>query len=239
MNRLKCLIVDDEPVARKIIREYIDDVDFLELSGEVENPARAAPFLGGDHGADLIFLDVQMPGMNGIDFLKTVHPAPMTVLTTAYPQYALQGFELDVLDYLVKPIGFDRFLKAAHKAREYHLMKTVFQENGAVPDAFFVKSDRRIEKIAFHEILYVQAMANYVVIHTPTRKYVAHLTLKGVEESLPADQFVRIHKSYVVALSAVTSIESTAAALGPRVLPVSKHYRTAAMQKIQPFLLKR
>jgi DNA-binding LytR/AlgR family response regulator len=238
MSSLRCLIVDDEPVARKIIREYIDDVDFLELAGEAENPAQTTAYLTGD-AIDLIFLDVQMPGMNGIDFLKTVHPSTMTVMTTAFPEYALEGFDLDVLDYLVKPIAFERFLKAVQKARDYHLMKTSFQEGGASQDGFFIKCEGKIEKILIQEILYVKAMANYVILHTAQRKYVAYMTLKGLGEKLPAGLFVRIHKSYLVSLQAIDQIKNNMAVLGNMNLPVSKHYRHDALEKINQVLFKR
>lgn len=240
MSPLQCLIIDDEPVARKVIREYIEDTDFLALLGEAENPVKAGIMMQEKH-TDLVFLDIQMPRMSGIDFLKTAQSLPMAVITTAYPEYALQGFELDVLDYLIKPIGFDRFLKAAHKAREYHQMKT--GGGGGDPEfmqqAFFIKCDRKIEKIVISDIVYVQALANYVVIHTQQRKYVTYITFKGIEERLPQDSFVRIHKSYLVALSAISNIDHNKVSISRTILPLSKHYKQQAMEKIRPFVVKK
>jgi len=238
MNPLQCLIIDDEPVARKVIREYIEDTDFLALAGEAENPVKAGAMLQ-EQQADLVFLDIQMPRMSGIDFLKTAQPLPMAVITTAYPEYALQGFELDVLDYLIKPIGFERFLKAAHKAREYYQMKAGSGEPAFTQHAFFIKCDRKIEKIVISDIIYIQALANYVVIHTQQRKYVTYITFKGIEERLPQDSFVRIHKSYLVALDAISNIDHNKVSISRTVLPLSKYYKQQAMEKIRPFLVRK
>jgi DNA-binding LytR/AlgR family response regulator len=238
MTPLKCLIIDDEPIARKIIREYVADIRFLELVGEAENPIRTRHFLA-EHAVDLIFLDVEMPGMNGIEFLRLVHPSTLTILTTAYPQYALQGYELDVLDYLVKPISFERFLKAVQKAQHYHQLTHNSSAGPAPAEAIFIKCERKIERIQVDDILYVKAMANYVVLHTAQRKYIAYQSMKGMEEKLPAGLFVRIHKSYLVALPAISSIDHHQVLLGETALPVSKSYRQAALEKIDPFLIRR
>lgn len=239
MNKLNCLIVDDEPLARQVLREYVADVDFLMLAGEAENPVAANNLLGGNQ-IDLIFLDVQMPKMSGLEFLKNVQPAALTVITTAFPEYALQGFEFDALDYLLKPIGFDRFLKAVNKARDFHRLKKFSgQPNETAAEFFFVKCEQKIEKINLADVLYVEGMSNYVVIHTPERRYIAYLTFKGIAEKLPQDQFVRVHKSYLVALRAITSLDADEVKLAQKRLPISKHYRAHVLEKINSALFKR
>ena len=239
MISLKCLIIDDEPVARKIIREYIEDVDFLALAGEAENVMDAGISSAREGDIDLIFLDIQMPGMNGIDFLDQIHPSALTIMTTAYPDYALRGYDLDVLDYLVKPISFERFLKAAHKALDLYSMKLKAGTPQNGEDTILIKCDRRIERILIRDILYVEAMANYVIVHTSQKRFITYLTFKGIGEQLPSSLFVRIHKSYLVALSAITCVENNKALVGTALLPISKYYRRAAMKEIKELILKR
>ena len=166
---LQCIIVDDEPSARKLLEEYIEDVDFLELVGKAENPLKANAILNTQQ-VDLMFLDVDMPKMSGIEFLRSIPSLPLAIMTTAYTEYAIQGFELDVLDYLVKPISFERFLKACNKAREYFTSSsTSATGTTAQADFFFVKCDGKIEKVFHEELIYVEAMLNYVVLHTENR----------------------------------------------------------------------
>ena len=234
MKKLSCMIIEDEPVARKIIREYIDDIDFLETVAEAENAEDATKVLR-ENNISILFLDIQMPGINGIEFLKKNTDDRMVIMTTAYPQYALQGFELDVMDYLVKPIPFDRFLKAVNKCRDYEQMKS----GGVDKDALFIKCDRRIEKVMIQDIQYVKGMANYVIIHTAQRKYITYFRFKDIEEQLPSDHFARVHKSYIVALNSVNTIAANKVFIGSLGLPVSKFYRNSFIKKIEPLLLKR
>jgi DNA-binding LytR/AlgR family response regulator len=155
--------VDDEPVARKLLEEYIEDIDFLQLAGKAENPVKASTLLKSTK-VDLMFLDINMPHMSGIDFLRTASQLPLTIMTTAYTEYAIDGFELDVVDYLVKPFSFERFLKACTKAKEYYELKNRQTENITnVPELnyFFVKCDSRIEKILYDDLIYIEAMLNY------------------------------------------------------------------------------
>jgi DNA-binding LytR/AlgR family response regulator len=231
MNPLKCFIIDDEPVARKIIREYIAETDFLVLEGEAESPAQLGAQLAS--GIELLFLDVQMPGINGIEFLRSMKDSKtLTILSTAYPEYALQGFELDVLDYLVKPISNERFLKACHKALDYFQLKAKAGKATEAEEMLFIKCDRAMERIFIRDILYVEAMANYVILHTPKRRYITYQSFTGMIEKLPAGMFVRIHKSYLVALRALSSIAGNKAILGGTQLPISRYYRSSAMKKI-------
>jgi DNA-binding LytR/AlgR family response regulator len=233
---LKVVIVDDEPVARKVIREYVEDIDFLELAGMAENPLKADALLAEQH-VDLIFLDINMPKLSGIEFLRASggrERQPLVIITTAYAEYALDGFELDVVDYLVKPIAFDRFLKACQKARLRHAgrLSVGAGEEPKPPDHCFIKCGDSLEKIVFSELLYVEAMMNYIVLRTTGKKLIAYLTLKGVLAQLPARQFIQVHKSFVVNRDLITSIRGNTLQLGTATVPVSQHYYETAMQEI-------
>jgi DNA-binding LytR/AlgR family response regulator len=175
---IKCIIIDDEPLARKGLKEYIADVNFLELIGEFDNGLKAAELLNKGE-VQLLFLDIQLPRITGLDFFKSLQQPPPVIFTTAYPQYALEGFEVNALDYLVKPISFERFLKAVMKAREYYEVR---DNNTATPavsaDYFFIKSDNKLVKLFFEDLLFAEALQNYVVIHTKEKKYITYLTFK-------------------------------------------------------------
>jgi DNA-binding LytR/AlgR family response regulator len=256
---LKAIIVDDEPVARKVLREYIEDIDYLELAGMAENPLKADALMA-EKRIDLLFLDINMPKLTGIEFLRAGGGGhhPLVIITTAYAEYALDGFELDVVDYLVKPISFERFLKACGKARSrYAERESGTRKPGAdgpagrgadgpagersgggagvggqAADHFFVKCGDSLEKIVYGELLYVEAMMNYIVLHTVSRKHIAYLTLKGMLTQLPASHFVQVHKSFIVNREMVSSIRGNMLQLGPATVPVSQHFYEAAMREI-------
>src|ERR1700761_1715617 len=197
---LKAIIVDDEPVARKVLREYIEDIDYLELAGMAENPLKADALMA-EKRIDLLFLDINMPKLSGIEFLRASGGGPhqpLGIITTAYAEYALDGFELDVVDYLVKPIPFERFLKACQKARARFSDKGPTEGVPAPANHFFVKCGDSLEKIVYSELLYVEAMMNYIVLHTTSKKLIAYLTLKGILSQLPSPDFVQVHKSFIV-----------------------------------------
>lgn len=229
---INCIIIDDEPLARKGMREYIDDIDFLRLAGEFESPVKATAVMSRED-IRLVFLDIQMPKLTGIDFLKSLKTAPPVIFTTAYPQYALDGYELNALDYLVKPISFDRFLKAALKAREYYELR----EKNAGADApaathFFIKADSRLVKIHYSDILFVEAMQNYVVIHTKQKKHITYLTFHAVEAYLLPPVFIKTHKSYIVAAEKIDSIEGNIIRIGSHEIPVSRNLKDEVMDKL-------
>jgi DNA-binding LytR/AlgR family response regulator len=229
--KLKCIIVDDEPVARKLLEEYIADVEFLELAGKAENPVRASALLNGN--VDLMFLDINMPKMSGIEFLKTSVSLPATIMTTAYSEYALEGFELNVLDYLVKPFAFDRFVKACNKARDYlQLQQKAGESNKLTVDYFFVKCNGIIEKVIFSELVYVEAKQNYVVLHTSEKKLIVYLTLKGISSQLPEHMFLKIHKSTIINLGRITSIEGNVVKLGTTSAVISQNLFDEVMKAI-------
>jgi DNA-binding LytR/AlgR family response regulator len=230
-EKIKTIVVEDEPLAREGLLNYIREVSFLHVVKACEDAMEANTVLASDN-IDLMFLDIQMPRITGIDFLKSLKNPPMVIMTTAYPNFALQGFELDVLDYLVKPFPFDRFLKAANKSRDFFELKskkTDAEKNAA--DYFFVKVDHRYEKIHFKDILYVEGMENYVVIYTNSQKYVTLLRMKVMEEMLPQD-FMRIHKSFIVSISAISSIDGNEVVVGGKRLPISREKKSEIMERL-------
>jgi DNA-binding LytR/AlgR family response regulator len=232
---LKAVIVDDEPVARKVIKEYLEDIEFVELAGMAENPLKADALLA-EVQADLLFLDINMPKLSGIEFLRASAGRPnqpMVIITTAYAEYALDGFELDVVDYLVKPISFERFLRACNKARSKYGERTPAAAGmDTRPDHFFVKCDGSLEKVLYAELEYVEALTNYIVLHTTNRQLIVYLTLKGVLASLPAERFVKVHKSFIVNKDSIRSIRGNMLQLSKAEIPVSQHYYESAMQDI-------
>lgn len=237
MRKMRCIIVDDEPVARKIIREFTEQVPFLELVGEFENVAKTKAFLHSDH-ADLMFLDIEMPKMSGLDYLKRSTVDPLVILTTAFPEYALEGYELDIIDYLLKPVAFSRFLKAVQKAKEYNDLRHT-QPLVPHPSYLFVRSEKRIEKIELKDILYIESFGNYVNIHTEQKKILAYLTLKGLESQLPAQEFIKIHQSFLVSFSHISAIEGNQVFVNNKPLPISRNYREGVMKVVEQRLLKR
>jgi len=233
---LKCVAIDDEPLARECIANYVREIDFLELTGTGSNPVDLTKLLD-EKKVDLVFLDIQMPVINGIEFLKMTANPPMVIITTAYPSYALEGFQLDVLDYLVKPITFNRFFKAVSKAKDYqHLLeKSVSADvvkNSADEEYFFIKCDYKYERIYFNDILYIEAMQNYVTIYTTKGKYITLLYLKNVEQNLDKKSFIRVHKSYVVSISKIESIENNEIVMQSYRIPISRNYRDEVIERV-------
>lgn len=233
---LTCVIVDDEPLARECISHYVDQVDFLKLTGTGCNPLELNRLLDTQK-TDLVFLDIQMPVMNGIDFLKVAENPPMVIITTAYPGFALESYQLDVIDYLVKPITFARFFKAVTKAKDYHrlLIQSAVVGNSttsARDDYFFIKCDYKYEKICFDDVLFIQGMQNYVTIHTRNGKYITLLYLKNVEENLDRQDFIRVHKSYVVSISKIEAIESNEILIESFRIPISRNYRQELIDRV-------
>jgi DNA-binding LytR/AlgR family response regulator len=237
MKKLSCIIVDDEPVARKILHEFVDQVPFMDLQGKFENAMKAEMFLK-NNTIDIIFLDIEMPKISGLQFLQKMNIESMVILTTAFPQYALEGYELDIIDYLLKPFALSRFLKAVQKAKDYYQMKTM--TTGALqPSYIFIKSDKRIEKIELGDILYAESVGNYVSVYTENKKIIAYLTMKSLESQLPPDEFIKIHQSYMVNCSKIDAIEGNEIKIGSRSLPMSRNYREMVMKIVHQRLLKR
>jgi DNA-binding LytR/AlgR family response regulator len=230
--KLKCIIIEDEPVARKVLQEFVEEIDYLTLAGHAENPLKAISLLN-DTNADIIFLDINMPKITGIDFLKTSKFNAQVIITTAYPVYAVEAYGLDVLDYLVKPVSFERFLKACNKAKELIQQKKATPQQTTIPDDhFFVKSDNQIEKVYYHDLLYAEAMMNYVMLYTVSKKIMVYLTIKGLEEQLPAEIFVKVHKSFIVNKIKVKSIEGNIINIGNEKITISQGLREKVVQEI-------
>jgi DNA-binding LytR/AlgR family response regulator len=223
--KISCVITDDEPMARKGLESYVQKISFLQLAGICEDAMQLNELLQKQK-IDLLFLDIEMPYLSGIELLKIVKDPPKVILTTAYENYAVQGFELDVLDYLLKPISFERFLKAANKAADYFASR-----HQPTTDYLFVKADGRLEKIFFRDIVCIEALENYVAIHTPARKWITHATLKSVQAMLPA-HFVQPHKSWLVNPDYITAVEGNLLHCGPHQIPISKYQKEEVLQKI-------
>lgn len=232
--KTKCLIIDDEPLARDLIRNHIEKLDNFEIVGECGDAMKALQVLR-TQPVDLMFMDIQMPQITGIEFLKTLKNPPKVIITTAYRQYALEGFELDVVDFLLKPITFERFLKSVNKYFQ------VTQDNGvngvAIPaaapheDAFiYVKENKRVIKLLLKEILYVEGLSEYVKIYTGSKRIITKTSMTNMEEKLPDDGFMRIHKSYIVSLNKIEAFTSTSIEVNGKELPVGRSYKNRVSQ---------
>ncbi len=235
MNRkLRVLIVEDEHLAAEGLKSYVAEIDFLELNAYCENALIANKILA-EQSIDLIFLDIQMPKLTGIDFLKSLSKPPMVIFTTAYPNYALQGYELDVIDYLVKPYPFDRFLKAVNKAKDRFVLEqsdTADSYSQFKADYFFVKTDHKLEKVILSDIYFIKAMENYVVIYTSNQKIMSLMTMKSMEEKLAEEQFLRIHKSYIVNIQKIESLEGNFLNVKSHQLPISRQKKQEVLDRI-------
>lgn len=232
------MIVDDEPLAQKGLTEYVKDIPLLDLVATCDNATQAFPFISNKE-ADLLFLDIEMPELTGIDFIKSLTEKPAVIFTTAYQQYALQGYELDVMDYLVKPISFERFLKAVNKAADFIQAKRTMGIAAEEHGYFFVKVNYTIEKIFYDEVFYIEALQNYIAIYLADRKIVSYMTISHMMKQLPSAMFMRIHKSYIVALQKIDSITGNKVLIRSGTLPVSRNIKEALLQAIGGKLIKR
>jgi two-component system LytT family response regulator len=231
--RLKCLVIDDKPLAIDILADYIGKIPFLELAATTTNPVEGLNIIRNQQ-IDLIFLDIQMPELNGLQFIKIAGKQSKVILTTAYTEYALDGYEHDVIDYLLKPIAFDRFYRAAQKALQIFTpsdpVKAVpfITENPQRQNTaayLFVKTEHRIQRVNLDDILYIEGLQNYISMQTPTERILSLQTLKRIEEQLPVTDFVRVHKSFIVALKHITYIERSRIFIGETIIPVGDSYR--------------
>lgn len=222
---IRCIAVDDEPLALDLLEDNIHKVPFLQLVARCEDAIEAMKVMQQE-SIDLIFLDIQMPGLTGLQFIQSMAQKPMVILVTAYEKFALEGFNLDVLDYLVKPVPLDRFIKACNKAWEYHLLKS---KNAAGADYFFVNVDYSLLKVVFTDIMWVEGLKDYVRIHlrSSSKPVITRMPMKSVEEVLPPSKFVRVHKSYIVSIAYITAVRKNTVFIGPTEIPVSESYPDA------------
>lgn len=227
--KIKCLIVDDEPLAINVLKKHLSNFNELELWGTCQNAEEAAQLLKGSE-VQLMFLDINMPGTNGIAFIKSLENPPGIVLTTAYREYAVEGFDLEVIDYLVKPIAFPRFKKTVEKASSLllQLQQKKATEKGTSPDAdnfIFVKADKRNVKVYFSDILYIESLKDYIKINTIEECLIVHFNLTGFTNLLPKDSFLRIHRSYTISLDKIKSLEGNTIHLNEKTLPIGRIYQ--------------
>lgn len=223
---LNCIAVDDEKLVLDLLVDNIKQVPFLNLVARCKNAMEAADVLHKEK-VDLIFLDIQMPGLNGLQFLKSLKRPPMVIFVTAYKDYAVEGFTLDAVDYLVKPVAFERFLKACNKAFELYNLQQKSGPKELLPDFFFVYVEYNLVKISIPDVLYIESMKDYVKIYlqSASKPIMTKMSLKSLEEKLLPYRFVRIHKSYVVSADKVTAIKRDLICLGPIELPLGESYR--------------
>lgn len=225
---MRCIIVDDEPLAREGMELNVEDVPYLELVGQFSNALEANAFLQ-TNSVDLIFLDIQMPGITGLEFLRTLkNNRPMCILTTAYPQYALESFELDVVDYLVKPIRLQRFIKAVNKAKEMYdlVQKAENTVEEVAADYIYIKADRKYLRIFYKNLLYIKGMKDYVMIYTlDGKKVMTAMNIKTINSQLPDNIFARVNKSFIINVQHIDSIEMDFIQLGGEEIPIGRTYK--------------
>ena len=229
---IRCLIVDDEPLALHILEDYISKIPFLQLVKATTNPIEALTLVQ-EKRADLVFLDVQMPELTGIQFLRISNGKAKVILTTAYPQYALEGYELDVIDYLLKPIAFERFFKSVQKAQTIlHPITNPVQpepvkqlQQDILSDFIFVKTEHKIQKVYLNDILLIEGLKDYISIFTASERIITLQNMKKMEDALPAKHFIRVHKSYIVSINKIDSIERSRIFISDKIIPVGDTYR--------------
>lgn len=227
---LKCLIVDDEPLSLDVLEKYIHDMPGLELVGRCLDAFEAMEALKS-HEVDVVFLDINMPKLSGINMVKSMDVLPQIIFTTAYPEYAVEGFELDVLDYLVKPISFERFVKAVGKAQKT-LDAQAEKTATALQSFLMIKSNKKLFKVQFMDIKYIQSMGDFIKVFTKEKVFISSDTLKNIITQLPKSEFIRIHKSYVISLNAFKYIEGNQVIIGDETLPIGLTYKDALLKAL-------
>ncbi len=239
---IRCLIVDDEPPAQRILERYIGDIPHMEMVGKVTHPSEALHVLQSEE-VDLIFLDINLPQLSGLEFLKTVDRLPEIIITTAYPEYALDGFELNVLDYLVKPISFDRFMKAVSRipgdegrGEQIHAQNEDSEASNKRLSFTFIKSDGAIYRVDYEKILYIESDGDYVNIYLEDGHYYLRQTLKYWHDLLPEKDFFRVHKSFIVNLSKINEIVGNRIKMGDEVIPIGRNYKSDFLDRIDELM---
>jgi DNA-binding LytR/AlgR family response regulator len=229
---LKCIIVEDEALAQDVLKSHLARLGSLELTGIYRNALEAESALA-TREIDIMFLDIRLPGMTGLQFLSGLKESPLVVLTTAYAEYALESYEFNVIDYLLKPISFERFSRAVNRILDNRLFSAAAKEADPFSeDHIFIRSNSKFFRVNFSEILYIQGSRDYLKIHTPDYSLITHQTMNDLEKSLPARQFIRVHKSYIVALRHIRSIYGNSIELGKTTIPIGVSYKDAVMNLI-------
>jgi DNA-binding LytR/AlgR family response regulator len=229
-KKIRCLVIDDELPAREILKKHINGVEALELSGICANAVEAISFLK-DNRVDLLFLDIQMPHLLGTNFIRTLKNPPRVIFTTAYRKYAVEGFELDAVDFLLKPISFERFLKAVNKILQMNLqgdygtVAATENHSESVPPFLYFRADRKMVKVLFNEILYIEGLSDYIKIITINKTIVTKHLLASLEEMLPANEFVRIHKSFIIAVNKIESFNADSVEIAKKEIPIGRSFK--------------
>jgi DNA-binding LytR/AlgR family response regulator len=231
--KTRCIIVDDEELALDVLENFISQVDFLQLEGRCKTAVEALAVLNKKK-IDLMFLDIQMPGLTGMQFLKSLSHPPEVIITTAYPNYAVEGFEMQVLDYLLKPIPFDRFLKAVNRFTTRNATAGGIEMPVSKQVSMFVKSEKQMMNIIMEDIVYIESIRNYVVIRLKDKREIRTLsTITAIEEKLPATEFMRIHRSFIVAVNKIQSYNGGGVMAGDKFLPFGRSYKDHALHTLQ------
>ena len=234
-EKITCILVDDEPVARGILESYIEKLNHITLLKSCKNVMEAFEVIH-ENQIDLIFLDINMPEISGLTLAKSIDKKTKVIFTTAYREYAIDGFDLQAVDYLLKPISFDRFLKAVHNFSDLTSQKTnseVLISGKIENDFIFVRSDRKMVKINFDQILYVESLSDYIKIHTNSKTIVTRETITNIEAKLPKEQFLRIHRSYIVSIKNIESYTNEFVEIKNKALPISRSYKESILQKLE------
>jgi DNA-binding LytR/AlgR family response regulator len=233
--KIRCIAIDDEPLALELLEDNIRQVPYFELMAGFNSSMEALQYLQ-QHEIDLVFLDIQMPGLTGLQFIQSLSRKPMFILVTAYEKFALEGFNLDVVDYLVKPVAMDRFVKACNRAMELHRLKQAGSPGGQVSSApeqtyFFVPADYKMVKVEWTDVLYIEGLKDYLKIHLRSQKspLVTRMSMKSMEEQFPSADFLRIHKSYIVSKNAITAVKKSSIFIDALELPIGDLYKQEVM----------
>lgn len=229
-----CLIVDDEQLARKLLEEFVAKIPMLELKGMCKNPLEAMDILKSEH-IDIMFLDIQMPELTGVEFIKTLQQKPAIIFTTAYSEYALEGYELDVIDYLVKPFPLDRFIKAVNKAIEFIDLKRSAgktDQDTMGSNYILLHADHKIYKVNLDDIQYIEGLKEYVSYFTKEKRIIVLQSLKSIEESLPSNKFIRVHRSYIVPINKIKTLDGNQVQIGDKLIPIGRSYKEEVLKRV-------
>jgi len=231
--KIKCIIIDDEPLAIKVVERHLKEFDYMELTNSFNTPIAALPIIEKEE-IDVIFLDINMPKMSGLDFIRTLSHKPHIVITTAYREFAVESFDLDVLDYLVKPIPFSRFLKTINKInKRVNLEKEKINKISIKEEPFiFLKVDKKLMKIKLNDILFIESLKDYIKVITILGDYLVHKSMTSISEELPTNNFIRIHRSYTIAINKISFVEGNSIMVANRRIPIGRNYLQVAKQKI-------
>ena len=233
-NKVTCMVVDDEPMAREIISSFVGKIHNLELVATCKNVSEAFSILQKE-SIQLIFLDINMPEISGLSLAKSIQHKSQVIFTTAYRGYAVEGFDLQAVDYLLKPISFDRFLKAVQKYFDLHVSKEIIHQeivSEVKENSIFVRSDRKMVKVRFNEIRYVESLSDYVKIYTDKETVVTRETISNIESKLPSKEFLRTHRSYIVSINKINSFTNEFVELDKKAIPISRSYKENVLQKL-------